>query len=77
MQWPARISGGRIYRQPVISLDIVPTVLAAAGLPADVPGLDGGNLLPFVEGATTGTPHAVLLRLNINMEYPGAEGLVR
>jgi len=60
MQWPARIAGGKIYRQPVISLDIVPTVLAAAGLASDAPELDGTNLLPFLDGSRIDAPHDAL-----------------
>ena len=42
-------------------MDIVPTVLAAAGAPSS-PGekLDGVNLLPFLAGEQTGRPHDVL-----------------
>ncbi len=61
MQWKGRIPAGRIYEHPVIALDIVPTALAAAG----VPGLekiywDGVNLLPFLKGEVSGAPHETL-----------------
>ena len=48
-KWPGRISAGTHYRQPVSSIDLLPTALAAAGgsLPADRP-IDGVNLLPFL-----------------------------
>jgi arylsulfatase A-like enzyme len=47
--------------QPVIALDILPTVLAAVGgvLPTDRP-IDGVNLLPFVTGEKKDTPHEAL-----------------
>lgn len=67
--WPGHIAAGRTYRQPVISLDILPTVLAAAGSQIE-PGTigkgkrrrqriyDGVDLLPFLaEQATTASPH--------------------
>src|SRR5262249_6826445 len=61
MQWPARLPAGRIYEQPVIQLDMLPTALAAAGSepPADR-NIDGVNLLPFVAGKKDGVPHAAL-----------------
>jgi arylsulfatase A-like enzyme len=51
MQWPSRVPAGKVYRQPVVSRDILPTFLAAAGVapPSDV-ALDGVNLLPFLNG---------------------------
>lgn len=51
--WPARLPQGRVWREPMISLDITATVLAAAGSPAD-PSLDGINLLPRVTGTQDG-----------------------
>jgi arylsulfatase A-like enzyme len=55
MSWPAHVPAGTVLRQPVIALDVAPTVLAAAGLPAD-PGLDGMDLLPYVDGRGTAMP---------------------
>jgi uncharacterized sulfatase len=48
-QWPARIPAGSRYPAPVSNIDILPTVVAAAGgqLPTDRT-LDGVNLLPFL-----------------------------
>ena len=61
LRWPGQIPAGKTYDRPVIQLDVVPTVLAAAGIPAgDGPGLDGVNLLPFVRGEAAGDPHDVL-----------------
>jgi arylsulfatase A-like enzyme len=47
MSWPARMAAGTVFRDPVIALDVVPTVMAAANLPPD-PNLDGVNLLPYL-----------------------------
>ncbi|WP_404308807.1 sulfatase-like hydrolase/transferase [Neorhodopirellula lusitana] len=60
MTWPAKLTPGTTYENPISTLDILPTTLAAAeasyqGLP-----LDGVNLLPFVSGEETGRPHDVL-----------------
>ena len=49
--WAGHIPGGRVSDEPVIQLDVMPTVLAAAG--AEVKpewNLDGVNLLPLLEG---------------------------
>jgi uncharacterized sulfatase len=48
-KWPGHIAPGTQYQPPVSSIDILPTVLAAAGgrLPTDRV-IDGVNLLPFL-----------------------------
>ena len=46
---PELFSGGRVIERTVAGLDIMPTVLAAAGLEAPA-GLDGGNFLPLAQG---------------------------
>jgi len=58
MKWPAQIAAGETYEQPVSSLDIFPTAIAAAGgeLPADR-AMDGVDLLPFVERPGDEQPH--------------------
>jgi len=50
VSWPGTIPGGKAVDGPVISLDILPTVLAAAGQ-SKVPAIhDGKNLLPWLKG---------------------------
>ena len=51
VKWPGHVPAGKVYDQPVIQLDILPTALAAAGVevPADAK-LDGVNLLPYLNG---------------------------
>ena len=68
MQWEGVLSRGAVYRHPVSTIDIVPTALAAAGLPPD-PKLDGVNLLPYVIGKISGPPHE-----NICWRAQGAAG---
>ncbi len=47
------------YSFPVMHIDIVPTILAAAGM--DIPaGLDGTNLLPYLRGEKNSDPHVSL-----------------
>lgn len=59
--WPGKIPAGKKYEGLVIQLDIVPTALAAAGvhLKPDVK-VDGINLLPYLSGEKTGSPHETL-----------------
>jgi len=58
MRWPGRIPAGEVYRQPVVSRDIVPTFLAAAGIRPPVE-FDGVDLLPYLNGRA-GPPHDAL-----------------
>jgi arylsulfatase A-like enzyme len=67
--WPGHIAAGQTYQRPVISLDILPTVLAAAGGAIEPESIgtarrprrriyDGVNLLPFLgEDGRQGAPH--------------------
>jgi arylsulfatase A-like enzyme len=61
IRWPGHIPAGKTYDRPVIQLDVVPTVLAAACVAAgDGPALDGVDLLPFLRDESTLDPHAAL-----------------
>ncbi|SHK01107.1 arylsulfatase B [Rubritalea squalenifaciens DSM 18772] len=70
--WPGTLPKGTTYSQPIISLDILPTFLAAAGAPAPeaqplgtsykkakeiATATDGVNLLPYLKGEKTEPPH--------------------
>ena len=58
MQWPGHLPAGRICDQPVISCDLFPTALAAAGVKTANPiPLDGVNLQPFLSGRSKSIPH--------------------
>jgi len=61
MQWKGKIPAGRTLQQPVISLDLLPTALAAAGIaqPSNL-AIDGVDLLPLVTGKSQNPPHASL-----------------
>ena len=65
MQWPGVIMPGTTYSKPAISFDISATALAAAG--ADSSAIDGVDLLPFVKGEKSGTPHDILFWRNRTM----------
>jgi arylsulfatase A-like enzyme len=61
VQWKGHVPAGKIYEQPVISLDILPTAIAAAGSqPATDWQLDGVNLLPYFAGQNSAAPHDAL-----------------
>lgn len=53
VSWPARFPGGRTIDTPVISLDILPTVMDAVAAKSTVGAktrFDGKSLLPLIEG---------------------------
>ncbi len=60
VSWPAKFSGGRTVNTPVISLDILPTVLdAVATNPGSQNKFDGKSLLPLLTSQST-THHDTL-----------------
>jgi arylsulfatase A-like enzyme len=61
VRWPGHVPAGKVYDEPVIQLDILPTALAAAGVqaPADAQ-LDGVDLLPYFNGKESSGPHDML-----------------
>jgi arylsulfatase A-like enzyme len=57
-RWPAAISPGTRFDNPVSHLDIFSTAAAVSG--AEIPGdrkIDGIDLMPFIRGEKTGDPH--------------------
>jgi arylsulfatase A-like enzyme len=59
--WKGQLPANTTYSQPIIQLDIAPTVLAASRIPLDPnASFDGVNLLPFLTDRITGAPHAAL-----------------
>ena len=61
MQWPARIPAGKVMDYPVLSCDLFPTALAAAGLNTSNPNpLDGVDLHPYLTGRRKGALHKQL-----------------
>ena len=61
LEWPGRLKQARVISTPCSTLDYLPTVLAATGvpLPDGAPPLDGVDLMPLVEGKTTMRPRAI------------------
>ena len=60
VRYPGKLPAGKVYDQPVIQLDVTPTVLAAAGVTAADAKFDGVNLLPYLAGDKADAPHPVL-----------------
>ena len=60
-QWKGTLPKGRIYRQPVISLDVYATAaaLSKASLPKNKK-FDGVNLIPYLTGEKKEAPHQKL-----------------
>jgi hypothetical protein len=72
---------GQVFQHPVISLDVMSTITALAGVDgqhsAELP-LDGVNLVPFLQGIDvqrepdrSGAPHAQLFWMYANLYYFG------
>jgi len=73
--WPARIPGGQISDQVAITMDWMPTLLAAAGTapdPAFPP--DGLNLLPLLERPGTVVPRTLFWRYRHNQQRACRDG---
>ena len=61
IQWKEKLAGGKVDDRPVIQLDILPTALAAASIDIKPEWkLDGVNLLPYLTGKQSGSPHEAL-----------------
>lgn len=65
VQWKGRLPAGTTYDLPVMNIDVMPTVMAAAGSPvgpSDARGgpIDGIDLLPHLSGTDRGRPHETL-----------------
>lgn len=58
VNWKGKLPTGQVYDQPVIQLDVQPTVLAAAGIAAKAEDkFDGVDLLPYLTKKKEGSPH--------------------
>ena len=59
VSWPAKIPVAQQYDKPVITLDVLPTVMNAVGVDVD-PALPGKNLIPYLTGKNFSSPHDIL-----------------
>ncbi len=61
IQWPAVLSAGKVFREPIMGFDVHATALAAAGIELpDTERIDGKNLIPYLNGSQSGAPHKQL-----------------
>ena len=62
---PGKFEQGTVYDHPTSTLDLFPTICAAAGIkvPAGI-HLDGVDLTPFINGHSAGAPHETLFWSN-------------
>ncbi len=65
VKMPGKFQADTVYDHPTTTLDLFPTICAAAGIkvPSDL-NLDGVDLAPFVNGQSTGAPHETLFWSN-------------
>jgi arylsulfatase A-like enzyme len=60
-QWKGHWPAGKVYENPVMNLDVVPTMMAATGHKiADSEKLDGVDLAPFLSGQNSARPHETM-----------------
>ena len=67
MRFPDRAYAGRVVREPVRALDIVPTIAEVLGLPA-FPEFEGTSLMPLIAHDTS--PPGELFAHAANLEFP-------
>lgn len=61
LRWPGQVPAGGIYPYPISTLDLLPTfVQAAGGKASTIEGLDGVDLLPYLQGRIDDRPHQTL-----------------
>lgn len=68
IRWPGQLKAGRTLDDPMHALDLMPTALAAAGIPVEPEWkLEGVNLLPIMKADVEALPKRFLhWRLNTN-----------
>jgi arylsulfatase A-like enzyme len=75
ISWPARIPRGKTTEQVSISMDWLPTLLAASGASADAAyPLDGMNLLPGLVQNAAPTPRKLFWRYKANAQRAVRDG---
>jgi len=61
IRWKGQVPEGTTDSRPIIQLDVLPTALAAAGIPpGNQSNVDGVNLLPFITGKNPRPVHDAL-----------------
>jgi arylsulfatase A-like enzyme len=61
MRWPGRIPAGTVCREPVMTIDLLPTIARLAGAPLPPNRIDGLDIWPLMAGQDGAkTPHEAL-----------------
>ena len=61
VSWKGQINPGAVFSEPVCAFDILPTILSFQNkLQTGMPTLDGVDLMPFILGEKSGSPHSTL-----------------
>jgi arylsulfatase len=79
LSWPGHLPGGRVVDEPVMTVDILPTLTSLAGVE---PGRVDGVVLPVADGSASGDPGRVipfesdvrLFEANDRIHLPGVKG---
>jgi len=75
IRWPSRIVGNRTHEQVAISMDWMPTLLAAAGASTDPAyPTDGMNLLPALTQDLPAVPRKLFWRYKANAQRAARDG---
>ncbi|MDO6736360.1 sulfatase [Wenyingzhuangia sp. 2_MG-2023] len=70
ISWPKKVKGNRVYKKPIIALDIFPTILSAANIEQPTSKkLDGVDLLPILT-----KKNKSLKERPMYWQYSGGEG---
>ena len=73
VQWPGVLPPGKVYDNPVITLDVFATAAEVGGV-KNIPEVDGVNIIPYLVGEKQGPPHETLYWLGGNGVGPGGKG---
>lgn len=60
ISWPGKLPEGKVYENPVSTLDLLPTFYELAGGEKYKKPVDGVNLIPYLNGEEAGSPHETL-----------------
>ena len=74
VRWPAKIAPRSASDQVIISMDFVPTLLAAAGGKVVADDFDGENLLPVLLGRTDPVERTLFWRFNAHQQAAVRQG---
>lgn len=75
MRWPRMIKPGKVYNQPISSLDIFATIAARSKDSIELANpIDGVDLLPYLQGTKRGAPHPYLFWRKFDQQFDAVRG---